>query len=63
MLRIFGVAIGLLNNISYILIKVMANKIGFKNDVVRDRYIFIATFLISFLNSGLFFTESRNVEY
>ena len=58
LLRIFGISMGILNNVSYVLIKVMANKVGFKNNVVRDRFIFVFTFVISFMNSGLFATEN-----
>jgi len=59
MLRIFGIVIGILNNISYTIIKIMANKVGFKNNVVRDRFILVCTFVISFANAGLFATQNK----
>jgi hypothetical protein len=55
-----GIIIGLLNNISYFLIRFIAGKIGFRNTAVRDRFIFLTTFMISYANSGLFVSQDRN---
>jgi len=55
--KLMGISIGLLNNISYFLIKFVAGKIGFRNTAVRNRFIFLASFIICYANSGLFVSE------
>lgn len=62
--KIMGVAIGIINNISFFTIRALATRIKFRSIVVRDRFIFVTLFLISYANSALFATDKRNeMEY
>jgi hypothetical protein len=56
--RVLGMIIGILNNISFFVVKASSNAIGFRNIVVKQRFIFLSTFFISYINAGLFATES-----
>jgi hypothetical protein len=53
LISIFGIVIGLINTVSYFIIKLAANIIGFRTVHVKSRFIMVTAFIITFLNSSI----------
>lgn len=56
-IRLMGIVVGILNNLSYFLTKGLCFFVGFREKERRDRFIFLVTFFICYLNAGMFATE------
>jgi hypothetical protein len=58
--RLLGILVGLLNNITFAVTKKLAYYIKFRSSELRDRFIFVATTFLSYVNSALFATASHS---
>jgi hypothetical protein len=57
--RMLGILVGLLNNITFAVTKALAYYIKFRSSELRDRFIFVVTTFLSYINSALFATASH----
>lgn len=57
--RLLGILVGILNNVTFAVTKKLAYYIKFRSSELRDRFIFVITTFFSYVNSALYATASH----
>jgi hypothetical protein len=56
----FGIVLGTFNNIGAAIVIALADKVGFHSTHTKSQFIFVFTFISSYINSSLFVTWIPN---
>lgn len=56
LVKLFGIIIGLMNNLTFFIVKFIGAKLRFKRSTHRSAFVMLATFMLSYMNSSLIAT-------